>query len=392
MTDLSKDLLNIIFAGVGDTLRTRANLALVCHAFASVVKEQTSVTVFSNNLAGAQHGSKWGARKDPTFKHITHMNIEESDFRRSNVARMFSLVTFCPKLQSLSLQLTSGDFEGHSEAVLSLHLWLLFSQNSSSVSSLQKLVVKCGNQLKLMMEAKEGLFCRENILTSVTAGSVDILRDLAHRVAGGSSEFFSSNSQSDESMLSMMPALESLEIGDRSLFATFKGTVRGCLSQYTAKTFRKASLVHCTGVLPHRDLQNIKPIPSIKSWSSFTALPSDTTLIKRFAPQLETLHLNIVGSWADELSVPTDVWLTPVMKCIDVTLGHPDQTLRLRGKLSSSLTHMRMEAHKLIVSEPLFDWIIARHPLQNGLHGTQRVAGGLVFRTAVEGSPIILQC
>ena len=122
MIDLSRDLLKIIFAGVGDTLRTRANLALVCPAFASVIREQTSVTVFSNNLAGAQHGSKWGARKDPTFKHTTHMNIEETDFRRSNIARIFTLVTFCPKLQSLSLQLTSVDIEGHSEAVLSLHL------------------------------------------------------------------------------------------------------------------------------------------------------------------------------------------------------------------------------------------------------------------------------
>lgn len=256
----------------------------------------------------------------------------------------------------------------------------------------------CGDQLKLMMEANEGLFCRENVLTSVTAGSVDILRGLAHHAAGTDPpaarppHFFSSNSRSDKSMLSMMPALASLEIGDSPFFATFKGTVHGSLSLATAKTLRKASLVHCTGISSQESLQYIKAIPSIKSWSSFTAVASDTTLIERLAPQLETLHLNIVGSGADAFSVPTDVWLTPVMKHVDVTLCHPGQPLRLRGKLASSLTYMLVEAHGLHVSKALYDWVLARHPLQTGLHGTQSVVGGVVYWTAVNTSPIILRC
>ena len=190
----------------------------------------------------------------------------------------------------------------------------------------------------------------------------------------------------------MMPALEILEIGDTPFFATFKGTVRGCLSLDTAETFRKASLVHCTGVVPHRDLQYIKPIPCIKSWSSFGALQSDTTLIQHKAPQLTTLHLNIVHSRADAPFSCTDVWLTRHMKCIDVTLGSPDHKLYLLGTLASSLTQMRVEAHRLIVSKTLYDWVLARHPHQTGLHGTQSVVGGLVYWTAVNTSPIILRC
>ena len=398
MTDLSNDLLKVILAGVGNTLRTRAKLARVCRAFASGIREQTSVTVFSSDLAGAQHGSKWGARKDPTFKHITHLSIEGSDLKRATVARMFTLVTFCPKLQSLSLQLMSVHSERPSETLLALHLWLLFSQNSDSVPSLQKLVVKGGDQLKLLMDAKEGVLCSENVLTSVTAGSVDVLRALAHCAAGGSSSLFSSccTSQSDQSMLSMMPALESLDIGDSPFFATFAGTVRGCLSLDTAKTLRQASLVHCTGVLSEWGLQRVTCIPSIKSWSSVRALRSDTTLIEHFAPQLETLNLNIVCLRAAALPSCTDVWLTPVMKCIDVTLCPPGQTLRLRGSLASSLTHMCVKAYRLIVSKTLYDWVLARRPIQTGLHGTHCVVatpiGSLVYVTAVKASPVILQC
>ena len=80
------------------------------------------------------------------------------------------------------------------------------------------------------------------------------------------------------------------------------------------------------------------------------------------------------------------------MKCIDVTLCHPDQTLRLHGMLASSLTQMRVEALQLIVSKTLYDWVLARHPHQTGLHGTQSVVGGLVSWTAVKTSPIILRC
>ena len=305
---------------------------------------------------------------------------------------MFTLVTFCPKLQSLSLQLTSVDSEGHSAALLSLHLWLLFDLHSGDVPSLHKLVVKGGDQLQLLMEAKEGLFCRENILTTVTAGSVDVLRGLVQHSAGPSSSLNSNYSQLDQRMLSMMPALESLDIGDSPLFATFTGTVHGCLTLHTAKALRQASLVHCTGVLSEWGLQRVKCIPSIKSWSSLRALRSDTTLIEHFAPQLEALHLNIVCLRAAALPSCTDVWLTPVMTCVDVTLLHRCQTLRLRGRSASSLTHMRVEAYKLIVSKSLYDWVLARRPLQTGLHGTQSVVGSLVYLTAGKASTIILQC
>ena len=44
---MSTDLLKIILAGVGDTVRARAMLAPVCQAFASVIREQTSVTVLA---------------------------------------------------------------------------------------------------------------------------------------------------------------------------------------------------------------------------------------------------------------------------------------------------------------------------------------------------------
>lgn len=94
-------------------------------------------------------------------------------------------------------------------------------------------------------------------------------------------------------MLSGMPALEWLEIGDKPLLTTFKGTVRGHLSADTANTLRQATVGHVTGVCERTcNADAIGTISSIKSWSCNAM--QQPQLIAKIAPNLDEYQNGLV--------------------------------------------------------------------------------------------------
>lgn len=75
-----------------------------------------------------------------TFKQITQLHLP--DVHSQNFARMFSIVSSCPLLEVLSIELEPDRVVCLAEAPIYAHLWQLLERNSTAVPRLQQLTVR----------------------------------------------------------------------------------------------------------------------------------------------------------------------------------------------------------------------------------------------------------
>ena len=75
-----------------------------------------------------------------TFKQITQLHLP--DVHSQIFARMFSIVSSCPLLEVLSIELKPDRVVCLAEAPIYAHLWQLLERNSTAVPRLQQLTVR----------------------------------------------------------------------------------------------------------------------------------------------------------------------------------------------------------------------------------------------------------
>ena len=115
LVDLPIPLLSRILNILPDTrqLHTRAKLASLSKAFASAVKQQQSISLSSSELIGLSDTLTVAAEANvsPTFQHITNPELRGVD--SSNHTRMLTIVSHCPVLKVLHMQLITEQCVGN---------------------------------------------------------------------------------------------------------------------------------------------------------------------------------------------------------------------------------------------------------------------------------------
>ncbi len=257
LVDLPIPLLSRILNILPDTrqLHTRAKLASLSKAFASAVKQQQSISLSSSELIGLSDTFTVATQASlfPTFQHITNLKLQ--GVNSSNHTRMLTIVSHCPLLKVLHMQLTTEQcvddhFQAAAEAATSLltHLWQLMD-GKPGLTQLQRITFEAPYCSGLLLESSKGALSQQNSLACVTAGSLQLLRALAHLATGLPAHEQPLSAETDRTMMSMMPELELLEMygGVSPLLVPFQGTLRGVLTHQTEESFRKAAVVHCAG-------------------------------------------------------------------------------------------------------------------------------------------------
>ncbi|DBB18867.1 TPA: hypothetical protein ACH3X3_000454 [Trebouxia sp. C0006] len=134
LVDLPVVLLSRILSILPDIrqLHTRAKLASVSKASASAVKQQQSIPLSGSEFTGLSDNFTVATQANlfPTFQLI--ISLELQGVHSNNHTRMLTIITHCPLLKVLHMQLATNQcarnqFQAATEAATSLltHLWQL---------------------------------------------------------------------------------------------------------------------------------------------------------------------------------------------------------------------------------------------------------------------------
>ena len=339
-------------------LWTRAQVSLVSKAFAAAVKEQHKLVVSGAFLTDQDEQVMLATLKQvPTaFVHVTQLTLK--DIERHNLAWSCALVSQSSLLKTLTIQLTPGSSDVAACEIFE-SLLRRCSPRSDVLQSLQQVNVKKDNCIMLRIVSPKGPLFQHDPLACTTAGRLPVLRDITDsspelRELGRNIQ--PASAPRDIDMLSRLPGLDWLEIGNRSLNAIFKGTVCGRLTAGTADAFCQATISHVVGPCDREDLLDvIQPISSITSWcSDMVVVPAR---IARVAPNLTILNIKISS---DLMGSRHAIFLTPKMVSIDVQSDVLEGVLYISGIPSASLLHLCIQSHTLQVNNNLYDWVDAR--------------------------------
>ncbi len=339
-------------------------MSLVSKAFAAAVKEQHKLVVSGAFLTGQDEQLFLATLKQvPTaFLHVTQLTLK--DIERHNIAWSCALISQSSLLETVTIQITpeSGD---HSSDVVACQIYQFLQRRCSPQSdvlrSLQQVSVTKDNCIMLRMVSPEGPLFQHDKLACITAGRLPVLRYIYYsspELCKLGRNFQPASVPGDVDMLSRLPGLHWLEIGNGSLNAIFKGTVRGRLTPETADVFRHATVSHVVGPCDreHRLYLILQPITSIASWCSDTFMVP--ARIVRVAPYLTILNIKISSVI---VGCTQELCLTPKMVSIDVQSDVPEGVLYIRGIPSASLIHLCIQSHTLQVNKDLNDWVGARN-------------------------------
>ena len=350
--DLPFDLLKHVLNAVDNIwhLQRLAQVASVSKSFAAVLRQQQYITVFSRDLPELESGRYFSALRQLSvcFECVTTLELREVE--ETNAMQMLQLGSTFEGLTTLDVCMQNVHYP----------LAAVFFQGSvlSGAASLQKLLVRHDTVIQLKVESPEGPLRQHDWLACITAGSLGVLRVLV-RLAdtaafGGSTDV---TAQTDQKTLSLLPALQWLEIGDEPLLTSFKGTVRGELTDETADTFLEATVGHVTGIGDHDNISFLdltRPLSSIRSWHSESL--STARFITQVAPNLTVLNIKISNS------IKNRIVLTPKMVSVDVSKPACLGPMSVHGIPNTGLTHLCIQAHTLWVDQELYIWVKARQP------------------------------
>ena len=366
--DLPPELLKRVVGMISNitNLKTRTQVSLVSKAFAAAVKEQHELVASGAFLTDQGRQFMLATLKQvPTaFVHVTQLTLK--DIERHNCAWSCALVSQSSLLKILTIQLTPGLDDFPSDvAACEIYQFLLrqCGPRSDVLQSLQQVSITKDDSIMLHMVSPQGPLFQHDKLACITAGRLPVLRDITDsspELRGLGCNIQPDSAARDADMLSRLPGLDSLEIGNRFLNAVFKGTVRGRLTAETADAFCQATISHVVGPCNRQDwLDLIQPITSITSWCSFMVRPTLVTPARmvRVAPNLAILNIKLSS---DVVGSSYDVCLTPKMVSVDVRSVIPRGVLCVSGIPSASLIHLCIQSHTLQVNKDLYEWVDGR--------------------------------
>ena len=350
--DLPLDLLKRVVDAV-DSIQHLLNLVqvgLVSKSFAAAINQQQHITVFGRDLPrlDSQAGPFTLHRLPVCIDSVTYLELQEVD-----VTPVTCLVQMASSFRGLlKLDVCSKHMPQNSCAAATIFESLFLS----GAAALQELHIRHDNGIQLKVVSPEGPLRQHDWLACITAGSLSVLRMLVRCAAAAAfGDSTHVTAQTDQKMLSLLPALKWLEIGDEPLLTPFKGTVRGRLTNKTADTFLQATVGHVTGTRHFYDLvflDETEPLNSITSWHSKALITP--RFVAQIAPNLTVLNISISGS--------SDSWivLTPKLVSVDVSKPRHLGPMRVRGVPNSALTHMCIQGYPLRVDKGLYIWATAR--------------------------------
>ena len=363
VTDLPPEVLKCILASVEgiEQLQTRHDFSLVSKSFAAAVRQITCVTMSSQNLisTGRIFSIATQERLSVTLAHVTQLELH--DVHGSNYSQMFRVVRSCQQLRHLQMQLRSTPTTLLTERPLYMQLWDLFNRPSAMLPHLQQLEVTSPDLVYLQTASTGTILWQQEGLANIIAGCLDMLTGLASCALGVLLDVSPCNEKTDSAILSLMPALQTIDIGEHPLHVPFHGTVRGKLTSTTAPTFQQAKVAHCTGCLGR--MADVQDIDSIKTWIS--EQEDDAGVISRLAPKLEVLRLRVLGPYVKL----TSLFLTPWLTVIDIAYS---LYVHLCGLPHASMQSLRVESPNICIEWSLWEW------LQNAFSANFSLSGGTV--------------
>ena len=305
--DLPLDLLKRVVDAVDSIwhLHNLAQVGLVSRSFAAVIKQQQHITGFGRDLQKLQFkaGRLILDQFSMCLNFITYLELQV--VQANQAPRMLQLASSFRGLMILDVcfKLMPRD---------ALVAFMVEYISVCGAASLQELHISHDNGIHLKVVSPGGPLKQHDQLACITAGNLGVLRDLVHHAAfAGRTDV---NPETDQKTLSLLPALQWLEMGDKPLLTPFNGTVRGKLTNQTADTFLQATVSHVTGIYEYNSLIEMdltRPLNSITSWHSESLV--SPRFIAQLAPNLTVLNIRISHS--------TDacVFLTPKIVSVDVS-------------------------------------------------------------------------
>lgn len=265
MLDLPPELLKRVIGMISNIthLCTRTQLSLVSKAFAAAVKEQRKLVVSGAFLTDQDREFMIATlRQVPAaFVQVTQLTLK--DIERHNRAWSCTLVSQSSLLKILTIQLTprSEDFLSDLAAcdIYQFLLWQCGPQ-SDVLRSLQQVSITKDNCVMLRMVSPEGPLFQHDRLACITAGRLSVLRNITYSSPELRELAFQTHppfAAEDADMLSRLPCLDWLEIGNGCFNAIFKGTVHGRLTPETADVFHQATVSHVVGLCDREHLLSL---------------------------------------------------------------------------------------------------------------------------------------
>ena len=361
--DLPLDLLKRVVGAVDNIqhLRNLTQVALVSRSFGAVTKQQQHITVSGRDLlrlhTSANHltmeaylerlDSQAGLLSMKQFplclKFVTYLELQK--VKANQAKNMLQLACSFRGLMILDVCFTilpvdAGWVHPMFESLV-LH----------GAASLQEVHISHNNGILLKVVSPGGPLKQHDHLPCITAGNLSVLRDLVHNAAFSCMRNPHAKTQKT---LSLLPALQWLELGDELLGTPFKGTVWREMTDWTADAFLQATVGHVTGIhdISRIEMDLTRPLNSSTSWQSVKL--ASPRLIAQLAPNLTILNIKISHS--------SDSWvvLTPKLVSVDVTKPKHLGPMLVEGVPNTALTHMCLQGHPLWVDEGLHSWGRAR--------------------------------
>ena len=349
--DLPLDLLKRVVDAVDSIwhLHTLAQVGLVSRSFAAVVKQQQHMTVFGRDLRKRYFKADrlLLGQICMCLNFVTSLELQQVEANQAS--SVLQLASSCRGLTILDVCFKHMPLD----SVVDFMFKDIFVRGAAN---LQELYIRHDNGIQLKVVSPGGPLRQHDWLACIkhiTAGSLSVLRGLSC-CAAYSDMTDVSPLMTDQKVLSLLPALQWLEIGDEPLLTPFNGTVRGKLTNKTADTFLQATVSHVTGIYHNSLLQMDlnRPLNSITSWHSETFV--SPTLIAQLAPNLTVLNIKI-----RHCSDPCVV-LTPKLVSVDVSMSKHLGGISVRGVPTTALTHMCIKGHPLWLDRELYSWARAR--------------------------------
>lgn len=280
---------------------------------------------------------------------------------------MSDVARCCTALEVLEVHLDLDPAQSWAEASLARRAWYLLDDKTCRLKRMQKqlqrFLVTSGDSIFLHIDESKGIPDPNNSLACITAGSLANLQGLSlcSDEPGRTSYTANYMAERDAAMLKSMSALEWLEIGREPLLVPFHRTVRGQLTRGTATNFQQATEVHCTGLADDGySVQSLPPMPSIKSWVSLPAKWRETTMMQKLAPNLETLHIVVVGPSVPSDDLPVEaIQLGPAKNSVDVLLDVHGGGMCIVKGCPQNLEYLRIDACVIRLELKLLEWMQA---------------------------------
>ena len=340
-------------------LHNLARVGLVSRSFAAVVKQQQHITVFGRDLRWLQFkaGLSTVEQFPMCLKFITYLELQKVEANQAK--SMLQLANSFRRLTILDVCFKRMPVESLVDCMFECLGLVVYG-----AASLQEVHISHDSGIQLKVVSPGGPLRQHDRLACITAGSLGVLRGLVHCAAfGGRTD---ATPQTDQKTLSLLPALQWLEIDDEPLLTPFNGTVRGKLTSKTADTFLQAAVGHVTGIYEYSSLFGMdltRPLNSITSWHSECLVPPE--FIAQLAPNLTILNIKI--------SRPLGVYvvLTPKLVSVDVSKSRHLGAMIVRGVPNTGLTHMCIQGYPLCLDRELYSWARARQPQPHSDLGVQ---------------------